>query len=662
MKRYLILLISLIILTGRLSGVTIVISGEVRNLVGIPIVNQQVQLTELLSGATGIQLNTFTDINGRFGFSLIGSDTSFQTLKISTIDCQNSILDTIILRQGNTNFDHIDFTICDNQTPGCLASFIAHKLGTNGGLFNVYFENTSIGNYDSIFWDFGDGTTSFETNPTHAYQLGTYNACLTILGENGLCFDAKCQFIIADTALPCNNFFNEHIEGLKAIFHADMQGPPPFQHQWSFGDGNFGEGNHTEHTYSTPGDYLVTLNSINGDGCASSFQKLITITNIDSCNASFYTIPDPSNPLLIHFNNTSTGNLSSFHWVFGDGTTSILQNPDHLYSNSGIYNVRLKIISEDSSCMDESIKSIQVANSPAYIVAGQVLVNQFPIDHARASLYTITGHQVELEPDTILPGEQGAFAFWPVNSADYFIKGEPSSSSQYSGEYLPTYSGNTILWHKAQTFQVDTNLFQQSIELVKRPQNMGGNGTITGQVRSVNRYGDSITLNNIPVYLFTKGDDLVASTFTDNNGNYELSNLLYNNYYLFPDVTGLISQRASVTVSEQIQVLSNQNFTITPDGVVYAITELPDYIESLSDIYPNPVSKDLKIRIALRQDAEFVLNIVDLTGRILAEKSIELPEGEQIIEVNTGTLNAGCYLLYLRDKEGNTISRRFLKI
>ena len=191
---------------------------------------------------------------------------------------------------------------------------------------------------------------------------------------------------------------------------------------------------------------------------------------------------------------------------------------------------------------------------------------------------------------------------------------------------------------------------------------MGGNGTITGQVRSVNRFGDSITLNNIPVYLYTKSDDLVASAFTDNNGNYELSNLLYDNYYLFPDVTGLISQRASVTVSEQIQVLSNQNFTITPDGVVYAIMELPDYIESLSDIYPNPVSKDLKIRISLRQDAEFVLNIVDLTGRILAEKSIELPEGEQIIEVNIATLKAGCYLLHLRDKEGNTISRRFLKI
>ncbi|MCE1168138.1 MAG: PKD domain-containing protein [Sphingobacteriia bacterium] len=662
MKRYLILLFSLITLTGRLLGITIEISGEVRNLVGIPIVNQQVQLAELQNGATGIQLNTFTDINGRFGFNLIGSDTSFQTLKISTIDCQNNIIDTIILRQGNTHIDHIDFTICDNQTPGCLASFIAHKLGTNGGLFNVYFENTSIGNYDSIFWDFGDGTTSFETNPTHAYQIGAYNACLTILGDNGLCFDTRCQFIIADTALPCNNFFNEHIEGLKAIFHADMQGPPPFQHQWSFGDGNFGEGNHTEHTYSTPGDYLVTLNSINGDGCASSFQKLITIANIDSCNASFIAIPDPSNPLLVHFNNTSIGNLSSFHWAFGDGTTSILQNPDHLYSNSGIYNVRLKIISEDSSCMDESIKSIQVANSPTYIVAGQVLVNQFPIDHAKASLYTITGHQVELEPDTILPGEQGAFAFWPVNSGDYFIKGEPSSSSQYSGEYLPTYSGNTILWHKAQTFQVDTNLFQQSIELVKRPQNMGGNGTITGQVRSVNRFGDSITLNNIPVYLYTKSDDLVASAFTDNNGNYELSNLLYDNYYLFPDVTGLISQRASVTVSEQIQVLSNQNFTITPDGVVYAIMELPDYIESLSDIYPNPVSKDLKIRISLRQDAEFVLNIVDLTGRILAEKSIELPEGEQIIEVNIATLKAGCYLLHLSDKEGNIISRRFLKI
>ncbi len=662
MKRYLILLISLIILTGRLSGVTIVISGEVRNLVGIPIVNQQVHLTEMLNGATGVQINTFTDITGKYEYSLIGTDTSFQKIKISTIDCQNSTIDTIILRQGNTNFDHIDFTICDNQTPACLASFIVHKQGNSGGQFEFYFENTSIGNYDSVFWDFGDGSNSFVNSPTHTYQFGAYNACLTILGDNGLCFDAKCQFIIADTALPCNNFFDEHIEGLKAIFHADMQGPPPYQHEWSFGDGNFGEGNHIEHTYSTAGQYLVILNSINGDGCASSFQKQITIGNSDSCNASFYNIPDPLNPLLIHFNNTSTGNLSSFHWSFGDGTTSTLQNPDHLYSTAGVYNVRLKVISEDSSCIDDILRTIDVANSPTYIVAGQILVNQFPIDNGNASLYTITGHSVGLEPDTILPGEQGAFAFWPVNSGDYFIKGEPSSSSQYSAEYLPTYSGNTILWHEAQIFNVDTNLFQQSIELVKRPQNMGGNGTITGQVRSVNRNGDSITLINIPVYLFTKGGILVASAFTDNNGNYELSNLLFSDYYLFPDVTGLISQRAAVTVSQQTQVLSDQNFTITPDGVVYAITELPDYIESLSDIYPNPVENNLKLRISLRREAHFVLKVVDLTGRVLVENNLELPEGEQIIEVNGAILETGCYLLYLGDKDGYSISRRFIKI
>ena len=51
---------------------------------------------------------------------------------------------------------------------------------TKSGL-NVEFRNISTGNPDSFLWDFGDGETSAEESPSHAYeQLGLYKVKLTV--------------------------------------------------------------------------------------------------------------------------------------------------------------------------------------------------------------------------------------------------------------------------------------------------------------------------------------------------------------------------------------------------------------------------------------------------------------------------------------------------
>lgn len=48
----------------------------------------------------------------------------------------------------------------------------------------------------------------------------------------------------------------------------------------------------------------------------------------------------------IQFYDKSTGNISSWHWDFGDGTNSTEQNPIHYYNNIGSYNVALKIFNK----------------------------------------------------------------------------------------------------------------------------------------------------------------------------------------------------------------------------------------------------------------------------------------------------------------------------
>jgi PKD repeat protein len=69
----------------------------------------------------------------------------------------------------------------------------------------VKFTNTSTGNYDISNWDFGDGATSSEHNPTHTYQeADSYTVRLTVSGQGGSATETRIDFI--------------RVEGQKRIF------------------------------------------------------------------------------------------------------------------------------------------------------------------------------------------------------------------------------------------------------------------------------------------------------------------------------------------------------------------------------------------------------------------------------------------------------------
>ena len=52
-------------------------------------------------------------------------------------------------------------------------------------------------------------------------------------------------------------------------------------------------------------------------------------------------------PLLVQFNDITEGNIVSWSWTFGDGETSTEQNPTHLYSEPGRYDITLRVTYDD---------------------------------------------------------------------------------------------------------------------------------------------------------------------------------------------------------------------------------------------------------------------------------------------------------------------------
>ncbi len=80
--------------------------------------------------------------------------------------------------------------------------------------------------------------------------------------------------------------------------------------------------------------------------------------------ASFTSAPNSGTaPLNVSFTDTSTGVVTSWLWDFGDGTTSVLQNPAHSYA-AGTYTVSLTVNGPDGLDAETKVNLITVATAP----------------------------------------------------------------------------------------------------------------------------------------------------------------------------------------------------------------------------------------------------------------------------------------------------------
>jgi PKD repeat protein len=73
-------------------------------------------------------------------------------------------------------------------------------------------------------------------------------------------------------------------------------------------------------------------------------SKLTSSPTLKSLEAIFTAdVTEGSAPLTVSFTDQSTGNPTSWKWTFGDGDSSLLQNPVHIYQSTGSYTVKLSI-------------------------------------------------------------------------------------------------------------------------------------------------------------------------------------------------------------------------------------------------------------------------------------------------------------------------------
>ncbi len=66
-----------------------------------------------------------------------------------------------------------------------------------------------------------------------------------------------------------------------------------------------------------------------------------------ACDAAFTVMPDPVDPMTIHLQDQSSGQITLWQWSFGDGATTIIQNPVHTYAAGGTYFICLTVSNPD---------------------------------------------------------------------------------------------------------------------------------------------------------------------------------------------------------------------------------------------------------------------------------------------------------------------------
>ncbi|MFA6923575.1 MAG: PKD domain-containing protein [Bacteroidales bacterium] len=237
----------------------------------------------------------------------------------------------------------------------------------------VNFTNLSIQGDTTITtvqWDFGDGNSSNQQNPTHIYSnAGTFNVTLTVIDANGCVKTLVKSNYITASVRPTASFTNSQplscTAPLSVTFtNTSSGGVPPYTYFWDFGDGTTSNAINPIHNYTTSGNFTVRLIVSPANGCFD------TITKVDLIKINTFTADFSANkligcsPLTVGFSDISTG-ATSWTWNFGDGNSSTIHNPTHQYTPTGSYTVTFIAINS-VGCRDTMIKInyIVVNNGP----------------------------------------------------------------------------------------------------------------------------------------------------------------------------------------------------------------------------------------------------------------------------------------------------------
>jgi gliding motility-associated-like protein len=249
---------------------------------------------------------------------------------------------------------------------GTFKSFAQIAITPTAGCFPFNVTYSGPAGATNVFWNFGDGGTSNQTNPSHNYvNAGNFIVTYTAnVGGSPVTYTA----LVISSSKPNPNFtFNAGTNGCaprSVTFNNQSTGTGGasiVSSFWTFGDGGSSNTSNPTYGYTIPGSYSVTLKVTDSNGC----DNTITVGTIHVSAPPTPVIgsaPNPLNSCVAPFtptfnglgstSNSPTGGALTYSWSFGGGSpaSSSQQNPGAVtYSTIGNYNVILTV-TDNNNC------------------------------------------------------------------------------------------------------------------------------------------------------------------------------------------------------------------------------------------------------------------------------------------------------------------------
>ena len=284
-------------------------------------------------------------------------------------------------------------------------------------------------------WDFGDNTSSTASNPIHIYSdTGTYIISLAAQSLNG-CTQSKTDTI---TVFPspktdfhadslCANTTNQFIDSTL------ITGDSIIAWSWYINNELKSNEQSPEFYFHDDGTYLITLITQTIHQCKDIITKYVPVNPTPPSDFSFY--PEIGTPS--YYLSFSTDSNLNYLWDFGDSFTSTEQNPLHLYTDSGSYQVTL-ITTNNYGCHDTTQKTVLVV-LPVYDVA--------IIDYTTKR----TGNYLSFSCQFLNMGSL------PLDSVNLTlqIQGAPHIMEKWTGHIMP---GAVITYQFASHYQISSTV------------------------------------------------------------------------------------------------------------------------------------------------------------------------------------------------------------
>ena len=235
------------------------------------------------------------------------------------------------------------------------------------------------GSIVSYQWQFGDGETSTQENPTHAYSAkGTFTVKLIVTDNEGKSSASSTTAEIKDNSIPgdctepqyiAGTHYNDGdlVQNVNNKYSCKVGGWCSSSAAWAYepGVGLYWELAWTDAGACSDGDINVAPTaSINGP-YSSLVNNAINFSSIGSSD--------------------SDGTITAYLWNFGDGQTSALANPSHVYTSTGSYSVSLTV-TDNENAEDTKVTTATITDATS---------NQDPIANANGPYQAVLGSSIQ---------------------------------------------------------------------------------------------------------------------------------------------------------------------------------------------------------------------------------------------------------------------------